>query len=59
MTGLFLVLLFVIYIPLVNANSMDPDQTLPRIVESDLGLHCLYLSPFKDAMYKWIIYHFI
>ena len=29
--------------PVVNANSVDPDQT-PRSAASDLGLHCLSLS---------------
>ena len=29
-----------IEMPVVNANSVDPDQT-PRSVASDLGLHCL------------------
>ena len=28
------------------ANSGDPDQ-IPGFVSSDLGLHCLYMSPQK------------
>ena len=32
-----------IYIPVFNANSIDPDQT-PHFAASDLGLHCLPMS---------------
>ena len=32
-----------IEIAVLNANSVDPDQT-PRPAASDLGLHCLLLS---------------
>ena len=28
--------------PVINANSVDPDQT-PRSAVSDLGLHCLQM----------------
>ena len=38
--------------PVVNANSVDPDQT-PRSVASDLGLHCLPMSHLLDAGHKW------
>ena len=34
-------------IPVLNANSVDPDQTL-RSAESDLGLH--YLCPFYGTL---------
>ena len=32
-----------IYIPVLNANSVDPDQT-PHSVASDLGLQCMPMS---------------
>ena len=35
-------------IPVLNANSLDPDQT-PQIAASDLGLHCLQMSLLRDA----------
>ena len=39
--------------PVVNANSVDPDQT-PRSVASDLGLHCLPVSHLWNARHKWV-----
>ena len=42
---LVLQLLCVAYIPVCYANSVDPDQT-PRSAASDLGLHCLPMSPY-------------
>ena len=42
-SGLFLLLLCFIEIPVFNANSVDPDQT-PRFAASDLGLHCLTIT---------------
>ena len=39
----FLLLLCFIEIPIFNANSVDPDQTL-HSAASDLGLHCLPMS---------------
>ena len=36
--------------PVVNANSVDPDQTL----RSDLGLHCLPMSHLWDARPKLV-----
>ena len=42
-----------IYIPVLNANSVDPDQT-PHSVASDLGPHCLPMSHFWDARLKWV-----
>ena len=38
--------------PVVNANSVDPDQIL-HSVASDLGLHCLPMSHLWDARHKW------
>ena len=32
---------------------MDPDQTPPLSVTSDLGLHCLHMSHNKDARLIW------
>ena len=40
-------------IPVLNANSVDPDQT-PRSVASDLGLHCFPVSILWDARLKWV-----
>ena len=34
---------FSLEIPVLNANSKDPDQT-PRFAASELGLHCLPMS---------------
>ena len=39
--------------PVINANSVDPDQT-PRSAASDLGLHCLPMSRLRDAGHKWV-----
>ena len=40
-------------IPVLNANSVVPDQT-PRSAASDLGLHCLPMSLFitKTCLYN-------
>ena len=42
-------------IPVLNANSVDPDET-PQSAASDLGQHCLPMSIFwKDTCrHKWI-----
>ena len=40
-----------IEIPVVNTNSVDPDQT-PRSAASDLGLHCLPMSYLWAASHK-------
>ena len=37
-----------------NANSVDPDQT-PHSAASDLGLHYLPMSLFRDARHKWVL----
>ena len=42
-----------IEMPVVNANSVDPDQT-PQSVASDLGQHCLPMSHLLDARHKWV-----
>ena len=39
--------------PVVNANSVDPDQT-PRSAASDLGLHCLPVSHLLDTGHKLV-----
>ena len=39
----FLLLLCFIEIPVVNANSVDPDQ-MANSVASDLGLYCLPIT---------------
>ena len=49
----FLLLPCFIEMPLVNANSIDPDQT-PRSAASDLGLHCLPMSHLRDARHKLV-----
>ena len=42
-----------IEMPVVNANSVDLDQT-PHSVAFDLGLHCLLMSHLWDARHKWV-----
>ena len=49
----FLLLLCFIEVPVHNANNVDTDQT-PRSAASDVGLHCLPLSLFRDARHKWV-----
>ena len=39
--------------PVINANSVDPDQ-MPHSAASDLGLHCLPMSHLWDARPKWV-----
>ena len=41
------------FCPLLNANSVDPDQT-PQNAASDLGLYCLPMSILWDAGLKWV-----
>ena len=48
-----LIITLFIEIPVVNANSVDPDQT-PRAAASDLGLHCLSMSHLWDSRRKWV-----
>ena len=54
MSGWFVLLLCFIAIPVVNANSVDSDQTL-RSAASGLGLHCLPMSHLLDARLKWVL----
>ena len=53
MSGQFPLLPRFIEMPVINANSVDPDQT-PRSAASDLGLHCLPMSHLWDARNKWV-----
>ena len=39
--------------PVINANSEDPDQML-RSAVSDLGQHCLPMFYLWDARHKWV-----
>ena len=39
--------------PVINTNSVDPDQML-HSAESDLGLHCLPMSHLWDTRHKWV-----
>ena len=43
----------VINIPVVNANSVDPNQT-PSSAASDLDLRCLLVPRLCDARLKWV-----
>ena len=52
--GVWLVFITIfIEICMFDANSVDPDQTL-RSAASELGLHCLTMSPLWDARHKWV-----
>ena len=53
MSDQFLLFLCFIEIPVINANSVDPDQ-MPHSMASDLGLHCLPMSLFWDTRHKWV-----
>ena len=53
MSGKFLLLPWFTEIPVLHANSVDPDQS-PRPVASDLGLYCLPMSILWDARLKWV-----
>ena len=46
----FIIMLYYKKIHGLNANGVDPDQTL-QLVSSDLGLHCL-----RNARHKWVKY---
>ena len=52
MSDFLIVLSSIIEIPVLNANSVDPDQT-PRSVASELGLYCLSMSFLWDTRHKW------
>ena len=43
--GKFKTVSFNLYLPVIKADSADPDQ-MPHSVASDLGLHCLPMSKF-------------
>ena len=45
-------------IPVLNANSVDPDQ-MPRSAASDLGLRYLPMSLLWEARLKWVNVGFI
>ena len=49
----FLLVLCFIEIPIINANSIDPDHT-PRFAASDLGLHCLPVTILGVSRLKWL-----
>ena len=53
-SGKALLLPYFIQIPVLNANSIDPDQT-PRSAASDLDLHCFQITLLSDARHKWVI----
>ena len=47
----------VYFVFITFANSVDPDQT-PHYSSSDLGLHYLPMSLWRDTMHEWLIaYH--
>ena len=52
-SGLFLELLLILKIPVLNANSLDPDQTL-RPAASDIDLHYLPMPLLGDDRHKWV-----
>ena len=39
--------------PVINANSADPDQ-MQHSAASDLGQHCSPVSHLWDARHKWV-----
>ena len=49
----FLLYICFIEIPVLHANTVDPDQR-PRSMASDPGLHCLPISLLWDARHKWV-----
>ena len=53
MSGQFLLLPSFREIPVLNENSVDPDQ-MPHSAASDLGLRCLPMSLLWDARHKWV-----
>ena len=58
-SGKFLLLLCFIEIPVVNANSVDPDQMQHSAI-SDLSLHCLPItfwgSPDQNGLQSYSLY---
>ena len=55
-SGYFLLLLCIIEIPVVNANSVDPDQ-MPHSMASDQGLNCLPITILGLSRLKWVNSH--
>ena len=53
---LFLILHFIVNVPVLKANSVDQDQT-PRSAASDLGLNSLPTSLLWDAKQIWVKRH--
>ena len=53
MSGLFLGRLLITEIPVINANSVDPDQMLYSVA-CDLELQCLRKSHLWDDRLKWV-----
>ena len=51
-SGSYLLLPWFTEIPVLNANSVDPDQT-PRSAASDLGLRCLLMSLLWDTRHMF------
>ena len=52
---IFLVLSFITEIPVLKANSVDPDQ-MPHSAASDLGIHCLPMSLLWGTRHQWVNY---
>ena len=42
-----------LYVPILNANTVDSDQT-PQSAASDMGLHSLPMFILWDARHKWV-----
>ena len=49
---------FLYRIPVINANSVDPDQT-QHSVASDLSLHCLATTHLRVSRIKWVNIQFL
>ena len=52
-SGKFLLFPCFTEMPVLNANSIDPDETLLYTVP-DLGPHCLPIFHLWDARHKWV-----
>ena len=52
-SGKFLSIQSFIGVHVLNASSVDPDQT-PISATSDLCLYCLLMSHFGNAGHKWV-----
>ena len=52
-SGQFVLLPCFTEMPVVNANSVDPDQP-PHSAASAPSLHCLPMSHLCDARHKWV-----